>query len=1195
MRIRRIELQGFKSFVDRTVFQLDAGICCVVGPNGCGKSNIIDAIKWSLGEQSPGSLRGRAMEDVIFAGAEDRAPAGRAEVTLVFDNSEGRFGGRYARFDEIQVTRRLDRAGRADYLINKTAARRKDVVDLFLDSGVGARGYSIIEQGRVGFVVNSKPDERRVLIDEVAGINRFKAQRAEAERRMHRTRENLLRVSDLLGEMGRQRKALQRQARKADRYRELRAGWKAATLQALAGQALSEHAALTAEKSALAGATVGERKAEKALEELRSAASAASRAAELARSTHETLKEARAAAASKLELRRREAHFRAEEQRGLASRLERLDRDAAEMAARQSAVEAESAIAHKRVAESRARLVELSSKLEAVSEVESGARRETATLRAQAESARSASVHALTEAARARNLAQLLERQLGEGAAALSNQADQAAAGEAKLGELEEGVAASAAALLAAAEARTEADSTQAGARSALAAARREHSQVCDARDAQRRSVESLAARLESMRDLIARHEGFGDGVRRVLAEYDGPMLGTVADLLSVPESVEAAVEAALGPLLQALVLPSPADAEALAIWIEANDVERLHLVVPHAAEAEPGSLALSVDDSAAPHLAASLLGHAFAVEDTAQPVRGQTLVGPTGRIVTTRSIQAGRHVGGGEGALARQRTADKLGADVVAAKARHEAAELTVRETAAALRAAEVRLDEAGRAAHSAELAELTAKRDQDEAGRGLAAARRLGEETRRTREAAGRRQESLARERAAALVTADEQDAAGLQIEASLKALRTDVDAAETRLGEAARATNTLRVDVAALQQTAAGQLREARRIDVEQADLVRRLTRAETDRKTAQARTGQLDADRARLAGDIGELEAQLASSGDELDAAERARADAASKKAEASAAVELARTELDEARSGARSREVALAEARASLQGHAERAAAEFDLDLLDLVARVHKGAEPQIAFHGEGEPLTLQRAVLLAPGAVEAWLREASSIASKVEAIGPVNLAAPAEFREVDARFSELKEQQDDLEKALKDLRRAIARIEKETRDRFTEAFTAVAARFAVLYPRLVGGGRAELRMTEPDAPLTSGVDIVVEPPGKRLQNLSLLSGGEKAMAAIALVFAIFQVKPSPFCLLDEVDAPLDESNSRRFNATLAEMAAETQFVVITHNRTTMEVADVLYGVTMQRPGVSSLVSVRLEDVPPDSPAPAESA
>ena len=1195
MRIRRIELQGFKSFVDRTVFQLDAGVCCVVGPNGCGKSNIIDAIKWSLGEQSPGSLRGRSMEDVIFAGAEDRAPAGRAEVTLVFDNAEGRFGGRYARFDEIQVTRRLDRSGRADYLINKTPARRKDVVDLFLDSGVGARGYSIIEQGRVGFVVNSKPDERRVLIDEVAGINRFKAQRVEAERRMLRTRENLLRISDLLGEMGRQRKALQRQARKADRYRELRAGWKAATLQALAGQALREHGALTAEKDALAGATVGEQRAEQALQQLREAASEAAGSAESARSAHESVKEARAAAQSKLELRRREAHFRAEEQKGLAGRLERLDRDTAEMASRQSTVEAESRAAHQQVAESRGRLVELSARLEAVSEVEAQARQTTASLRAQAEGARSASVRALTDAARARNLAQLLERQLSEGAQALSAQADQAAAGSERIEQLEAGVAEAAVALTDAAGRRADADAAQSSTRDALAAALRAHSAACDARDASRRARDSLQARLDSVRDLLARHEGFGDGVRSVLANYDGELLGTVADLLSVPESSEAAVEAALGPLLQALVLPTPEASDALAAWIEANDLERLHLVVAHPAEARDGSLAEGVDDSSAPGLAAFLLGDARATDGPLAPQPGETLVGPTGRIATTRSLQAGRHVGGGEGALGRQRQADSLADEVAAAEARLQESEQAVRAATDARSTAESALDEAGRSAHAAELAELTARRDQDEAARSLSGARRLAQETGRTREAAELRQRSLAAERESALKTAEEQDAEGARIEASLKSFRGEVDDAETRLSEAARATNALRVEVAALQQAAAGQLREARRIDVEHADLARRLTRAETDRKTAAARTGQLDADRERLGRDVVELESSLAASEGELVAAEEARAQAAARHDEALVAVEGARAELDAARSGARTREVALAEARASLQAHAERAAAEFDVDLLDLVSRVHQGAEPQIAFRGEGAPLTLQRRALLAPGAVESWLGDAVRIAAEVEQIGPVNLAAPAEFREVDARFAELKEQKDDLEKALKDLRRAIARIEKETRERFTEAFTAVAARFALLYPRLVGGGRAELKLTEPDAPLTSGVELLVEPPGKRLQNLTLLSGGEKAMAAIALVFAIFQVKPSPFCLLDEVDAPLDESNSRRFNATLAEMAAETQFVVITHNRTTMEVADVLYGVTMQRPGVSSLVSVRLEDLPQVSSAPAESA
>ena len=426
MRIRRIELQGFKSFVDKTVFQLAPGICSIVGPNGAGKSNIIDAIKWTLGEQSATTLRGRAMDDVIFSGSEDRSPAGRAEVTIVFDNADGRFGGRYARFDEVQISRSLDRAGRSDYAINKASARLKDVVDLFLDSGVGARGYSIIEQGRVGFVVNSKSDERRVLIDEVAGINRFKAQRAESERRMHRTRENLLRVRDLLGEMERQRSALQRAARKATRYRELRAAWKAAALKALAGQALQEADRLHTGQEAVAELLRQEAAIEARMEQWAGLLRQHEAGGRAVRDEHEGLTERRAEIAGRLTLRQREHQFRGEEQRGLASRLERVVADIDDMGGRARAVEESAATARTELTRAREGLTRLETAVGKAGEEEAGHRDAARARRREVESIKAQALEARTGAARATSLAELLVRQIAQAEASL-NQHDQRA------------------------------------------------------------------------------------------------------------------------------------------------------------------------------------------------------------------------------------------------------------------------------------------------------------------------------------------------------------------------------------------------------------------------------------------------------------------------------------------------------------------------------------------------------------------------------------------------------------------------------------------------------------------------------------------------------------------------------------------------------------------------------------------------
>ena len=1177
MRIRRIELQGFKSFVDKTVFQLSPGICCVVGPNGAGKSNLIDAIKWTLGEQNASTLRGRAMEDVIFSGSEDRAPAARVEVALVFDNADGRFGGRYARFDEVQVSRRLDRSGRSDYAINKTSARLKDVVDLFLDSGVGARGYSIIEQGRVGFVVNSKPEDRRVLIDEVAGINRFKAQRAESERRMHRTRENLLRVRDLLQEMGRQRGTLQRAARKATTYRELRSAWKAASLKALAGQALLAAGRLEEGQSAVAGVVDAEADLRARLEAAREDLRAREADARAIRDEHEALTERRAELSGQLTLRQREHQFRAEEQKGLGRRLERIDSDIDEMRTRQREVAKGSAAARTELARAREGLSRLEAAVTEAGEDEALQRDAARAQRRRIESLKSKALEAHTAGARAANLAELLARQIEQGEDELREHDRRAGDHETHQAQLAGRLATAASNAAARAESWAAARSAADAATLAFAEAERFEGETRSARDEHRLVLQDRRARASSLRELLDGLAGFGDGVRAFLAAFGGSddVFGAVAELLRVPGPLEGAVETALGPLLQGLVVREEA-LDALADWIESSGLERLALVVPDASLL-PTGLAAKVEADV-PGLAPVLLN---GVDEAG----GHRSVTSSGRLREGGVLWVGRHTGAGEGVLARRREAAVLEDQVARAEASLASCEQALGAASEATREASSALEAARADAHACELRSLEGRRDEDEARQAGSRARSQASQAASLRADLGDRLQAWREEALAARAEAALLDGVGVQHESEAAADREGLAAAERSVSRASAQANALRVEHASLQQVAAGRLRDLRRLEAEEADLHRRLARADADHSAADARRVQLAADLSRLTEQAATLVSELSGLEGDLEGADGRKAGFdASQQAGALAVAALGR-DLDAARGERMAREVALAQARAGLQALADRAAQEFDVQLGPLLEAVGSDTPPTVEFRGDGR--LVLRPEHLEADAIVAHTREAAAQARKLESIGPVNLGAPAEFEEIDARFQELQGQNDDLEKALKDLQRAIARIQKETRDRFTEAFERVAARFAALYPRLVGGGRAELRMTRPEAPLETGVDVVVEPPGKRLQNLALLSGGEKAMAAIALVFAIFQVKPSPFCLLDEVDAPLDESNSRRFNDTLREMAAETQFVVITHNRTTMEVADVLYGVTMQKPGVSSLVSVKLDALTED--------
>ncbi len=1164
MRIRRLELRGFKSFVDRTTLQLGPGISGVVGPNGCGKSNVIDAIRWTLGEQSPRTLRGEQMADVIFSGAEGRRPAGMAEVSIAFDNSDGSFGGRFARFEEIEVGRRLYRDGGSDYLLNKAQCRRKDIVELFLDTGVGARAYSIIEQGRVDFVVSARPEERRVLVDEVAGINRFKRQRADAERRLSSTRDNLVRLADLLDEMGRQRRSLQAQATRARRYRELRAAWGRAALGALAGAGLAQQERLATAKAELVELKATEQKARAELDSASGAAAALRERSGEARRRHDRLRDRRAEVDAGLELLARERQLRKEELRGVERRVARASEEEAELARSRSAGARELKGLREASEASRGKLEAAEASLLAATDSERSARAAARAAHAAVEALKAEQLSVLTAGARAKNQATLLAQQL----AGLRESLDR---GTERTREL-----------LAAREASREA---LAGAEAALDAAvqkraaslellRRNEARLVELRAAVEAASAALAAaqdgqrrraaKLASLQGLIDSHEGFGEGAKAV-AEALGPVLvGAVVDLLEPEPGAEVAVELALGERLEGLVVSSiPGAREQLP---ESIDGRVLLVPADGAPAAEPDSLAGRVADDASPGLAARLLG--------------ASTVEPSGGVRTSDGLWVG---GGGTGSslLAMRRDARELEAAISGAAESLEASRAAAATARQELATATSASEEQARAAHELELQELSRRRDLDEARASSKRAQRGVEE----REAEGRRLErdiaTRAEELAGVEEAAAEAERTASQLQAKVGDARAAAETAERALEGAAGAATAGRVELARAQQDAATTQRDLRRAETTDSDLARRVARLAADSEASTARRDELTRRLVAVDEEEAALKTEQSALAKELEAAAAAREETAGRwrRAEDEARQHQRRLEDVTRRSGAC--EVRFAESRTALQGVHDRAAEQFDIDLAAPLKLLSLTGRATLEGRGSVH-VVLERDEVCAKGATERLQAEASKLRGKLDGMGPVNLAADAEFQEVDARFTELEGQRDDLEQAMTDLRRAIAKIEQETRERFKQAFEAVTARFSDLYPRLVGGGRAELRLTDPKDLLGTGIDIVVEPPGKRLQNLQLLSGGEKAMAAIALVFAIFQVKPSPFCLLDEVDAPLDDANSRRMGALLREMSAETQFVVITHNRTTMEVADVLYGVTMQKPGVSSVVAVQMD-------------
>ncbi len=1169
MRIRRIELRGFKSFVERTTLQLGPGISGVVGPNGCGKSNVIDAIKWTLGEQSARTLRGAEMKDVIFAGAEGRRPAASAEVTIAFDNSAGAFGGKFARFQEIEVGRRLFRDGGSDYLLNKASCRRKDIVELFLDTGVGARAYSIIEQGRVDFVVQARPEERRVLVDEVAGINRFKVQRAEAERRMAKTRENLVRVADLMTEMGRQRRSLQAQAGRARKYRELRAEWREAALGALVGTGVAHRTKLEEAKGRLRGLKEAEAEAVASLDAAAGESAALRERSAEARRRHEELRDRRAEADAKRQLRKKEVQLRSEELASVTRRLERMDGDAGDLEKRAKAAAKELTSARDRVTSARQELAAAEAALAAATSSEAALRTADREARGAVEAAKAKQLASMTESARAKNQAEMLRRTIAGAEEQLATQAERVAEARARRDEVEAGVASAEEALADAGTRRAELAESLARADASLGAAKSAAKEAEAAVAATRRGHAAAEARLRSLTELIEGLEGFGEGTRAAAEQLGEAVVGTVADLLEPTSEVEPLVELALGDTLQALVVDDP-DTAAAALQLESGGV----LLVPRASDGSPSpsSLASEVEVAGgAAGLAARLLG-----DVERGPVEGSV------------RDRVGVRVGAGgssSGLLAQRRAARELVTEIEGLAAAVGIAEQSAREAAADVDAANAARKMTAAEGHEAELAELTSRRDLD-------AARAA-----RDRAVAAIEDADAARARLDASLATTREELAGVdariaeaarvqaELDAAIEEHRARAVAAEEKFEAATAASTEARVALANAQQATAVASRDLRRLEADAADAARRRDRAASDRATAEARKVHLADTIAAGEAEHVALVAELETLAGEVEAAAAAREETSRRWQRAEDGLRSLRSAVETVRRDLGTVEVTCAEARTALAGARARAAEQFDLDLepvlKDLVVAPADVDRVRVELPS-GDAVLLLRDRLTSPEAVAAWSEAATRTSAKIDALGPVNLAADDEFREVDARYSELESQRTDLESALADLKRAIAKIQQETRERFGEAFQRVNERFAALYPRLVGGGRAELRLTDPNDLLGTGIDIDVEPPGKRLQNLTLLSGGEKAMAAIALVFAIFQVKPSPFCLLDEVDAPLDDSNARRMGEMLREMAAETQFVVITHNRATMEIADVLYGVTMQRPGISTVVSVRMD-------------
>ncbi|MCC6524782.1 MAG: chromosome segregation protein SMC [Polyangiaceae bacterium] len=1178
MHIKKLEISGFKSFVDRTVIHFDHDVIGVVGPNGCGKSNVVDAIRWVMGEQSAKALRGRAMADVIFNGSESRAPHGFAEVTLTFDNSDPAGAQslplEYRDYSEIAVTRRIFRDGESEYLINKTPVRLRDMTDLFLGTGVGRKAYSIVEQGKIGLIVSARPEDRRQLIEEAAGITKYRSRRKQAEQKMELTRQNLLRVNDIVVEIDRQLGSLRRQAQKAQRYLRYREELDDLTLWD-ASHKLLDFVVRTA---------FGE--------------SACANAAEVARATRiavdtreaqiEVLR-ARAHEVERVAEARQSDSFHADnEVRDVEVRLDRAGDRARHLAARLEAARAEQHDLGERLAV----LVAEERELEAGRDAVAAEHGQQADAMQQCEARLAETRHVADHAAA--TLAELRKAQAQTAARIAGNEAKLAASERrrSELGARRERLAGEEtqlAADLAGIAGRYEEASFMASdlsdrkdalvaerdaARTELAARKGDLELGERALAAAQNELNKLQNRRGALEELERRAESLGKGPKELLRRGDASVLGLAANGLEAAPELGTALAGALGERVECVLVSDVEHGLALLEELRAGNRGRATVLAATARERPvapvpaDGLRALVTTAPGDGYVARALLGDAVLVGDVAE-ARAYWEQGAPCDLVTPDGMvfhSDGRITGGAgdaraEGMLERRREIRELGVAIDEKAAAITARADELEGERAALARLGATLEEAGRRLHAADIELVTA-----EQGR-----RRLEAEQAATE----RRQAAVVRELAELTRQVDEAVAEHEAAEGSLAAARTESAAREQALAEAEPAAT----DAATELGLAQGLLTERR---VRLAEARERLTstdaaitRLGASLRELEGRIAALDAERDLAARELGEVAAAIMGAREEL-------VEARLVARRAHGAFEEARVELDGARSELGLAEAELREHRAELDAaNEELRAHELELERLRL-GRNHLEEGVRERFRG------LELAANVGdfharPELDDTQRRRIRELAELIERMGPVNLDAVKEADEAAERHRFYSEQHADLTAALDNLERAIAQMNRECKRLFRHAFDGINERFQVVFPRMFRGGKAELRLTKPEDLLETGIEILAQPPGKKLGNIELMSGGEKAFTAVSLLFAIFQFKPSPFCILDEVDAPLDEANVGRYIESIREMTDNSQFIIITHSKRTMQGVDVLYGVTMQEPGVSKLVGVRIAE------------
>ena len=1193
MKLKKLDILGFKSFYEKASIAFPSGICAVVGPNGCGKSNVVDALRWVMGEQSLKQLRGKNKEDIIFSGANGKAPLNMAEVSLTLVNDNGSMPEEYRDFSEVMVTRRLYRSGETAYLINKQPCRLKDIHNIFLGSGVGARTYAVIQQGNIGAITDAGPDERRVFIEEAAGVTRYKMRKTEALRKVKTTNQNLLRVKDIITEIDRQMNGLKRQARKAERFKRLKQKIREIDIRLirhkdaeLEKQTDEASALLNTLKDEDIGQSTQLKKIDAAIESIK-----------LQR--HQKDREIASGKTRKFEIQRKIdrletnlTHMKKERKR-LGDEVVELKAAKIDLEEKNSTIVLEIDQVNRQYTELQGQIDELKEIMAKEHGDSSDLREKLASLNEKLETGKNDLMRMVAEEARVRNTHQNTENNRENLKRRLKRTDEEAALADKSVSE--------AIRRREIAEAgRTQTKNEVRMLEDRVAALKKELERAITGLSAQVKATQTLAmeeskvlSSLSALKKMEANLDWYKDGVKAVLtaaksekSQSDAVSLtgikGLLADIIDPAPSYETAVEAALGEALQYLLVENQSSGSHAIDYLQQAGTGRCGFIpvgdirgLDDRPEKRPDDELLLLNHVRIKEgfetLADFLLGHVVVVESLGSALevfnrngRVQTVVTTDGNLLTPQGVMIGGSPDKLSGILAKKQEIKSLTAESERLAAERSHAEECQQKMEKQVRGLEKTVQET-----------ITEKTDADqdvmEAEKALYRADEDLKNARRHLEIVELEQEQLMGEESdldeemqkmTALLKTISDNVAEAQEHVALTS--TQIDETTSRLEAYNQRTLDLKLQLTSASanfENCAGTLR---RLKDFQADGIRRLEQLSHDitLKTEKIQGfGQSDdrvhRDLKAHYDALKELESRLG-----LD--EKAFSDIDTRLKENDERVSQIQNKREELLQKIRLIEMDLAEKRIKQENLENRCREYYHCSIAEL---------------GVPEEQTDESGVL-SPEKLEEKL---TALRKKIATIGDVNLQAIQEFEEQKERYDFLCVQRDDLVKAIDGLQKVIRKINRITQERFLDTFTRINEKLKDVFPRLFEGGTARLELTNPDEPLETGVEFMVHPPGKKLTRMSLLSGGEKALAAISFIFSIFLLRPASFCLMDEIDAPLDDANVSRFNNLMKVIGEKSQIVMITHNKNSMEFADTLFGITMEHKGLSKVVSVNLNN------------